>query len=162
MKLSQTIIKAINTQIKNEFDNAFLYLSIASWCEENNLSGFAKWNLAQFKEEQKHAMKFYNYVFERQGKVDIMEVEQPKQKWNNIVDVFEDVVKREEETTTNIYKLYEIAKNENDYTTLSFLQWFLEEQVEEESTANTILSKLKMIGDSRSALMCLDAEAGKR
>ena len=162
MKLSQTIIKAINTQIKNEFDNAFLYLSIASWCEENNLSGFAKWNLAQFKEEQEHAMKFYNYVFERQGKVDVMEVEQPKQKWNNIVDVFEDVVKREEETTTNIYKLYEIAKNENDYTTLSFLQWFLEEQVEEESTANTILSKLKMIGDSRSALMCLDSEAGKR
>lgn len=162
MKLSQTITKAINTQIKNEFDNAFLYLSIASWCEENNLSGFAKWNLAQFKEEQEHAMKFYNYVFERQGKVEIAEVEKPKQNWNDITDVFEDIVRREEETTKNIYKLYEIAKNENDYTTLSFLQWFLEEQVEEESTANAILSKIKMTANSSSALMCLDVEVGKR
>ena len=162
MKLSQKVNSAINNQIKNEFDNAFLYLSIATWCENNNLSGLAKWNLAQFKEEQEHAMKFYNYVFERQGTVKIMNVKQPQNQWSNIIEVFEYIIKKEEETTKNIYELYRIAQEENDYTTMTFLQWYLNEQIEEEATANSILNKLKVNKDSISAIMFIDTEIGKR
>ncbi len=162
MKISEKVLEAINVQIKNEFDNAFLYLSIASWCEEHNLCGFAKWNLKQFEEEQEHGMKFYRYVFERQGRVEVKEIEKPRQDWENIAAVYEDILKREEQTTRNIYDLYNIAEKENDRATMSLLKWYIDEQVEEESNASAMLAKIKMAGDSQSALMFVDSEAGKR
>ena len=162
MKISKTLEEAINNQIKNEFDNAFLYLSIASWCEANDLCGFADWNKKQFEEEQEHGLKFYKYLFERGGKVEVKEVEKPQQEWKNILNVYEDILKREQETTKYIYELYELAKNENDYMTMNLLYWFIEEQVEEESNASAMIAKIKMAGDSMSALMFVDKEAGKR
>ena len=153
---------AINAQIKHEFDNAFLYLSMASWFEENDLPGFAKWNFVQYQEEQAHAIKLYNYVIERQGRVIIDEVEKPKSKWKNPMDVFNDILSREEQTTKLIYSLYELAMKESDYTSLGFLKWFLDEQVEEEDNANSIIGQLKLVGDSKSGLVVLDKELGKR
>lgn len=153
---------AINAQIKHEFDNAFLYLSMASWFEENDLPGFAKWNFVQYQEEQAHAIKLYNYVIERQGRVIIDEVEKPKSKWKNPMDVFNDILNREEQTTKLIYSLYELAMKESDYTSLGFLKWFLDEQVEEEDNANSIIGQLKLVGDSKSGLVVLDKELGKR
>ena len=162
MKITKKVLNAINVQVKNEFDNAFLYLSIASWCEDHGFSGFAKWNMAQFREEQEHAMKFYKYVFERQGKVEVKEVEKPKRDWKNLDDVYKDILKREEQTTENIHYLYKVAEGEKDYATMSLLQWYIDEQVEEESNASGILQKLQMAGDSSSALMFIDGEVGKR
>ena len=162
MKISKTLEKAINEQIKNEFDNSFLYLSIASWCEANDFYGFAEWNKKQFEEEQQHGLKFYNYLFERGGKVEVKEVEKPQQNWKNILNVYEDILKREQETTKHIYKLYDLAKKENDYMTMNLLNWFVEEQVEEESNASTMIAKIKMAEKDISAIMLVDKEAGKR
>ena len=162
MKISKKMQDAINVQMKNEYDNAFLYLSIASWFEQKNLKGFANWNFVQYQEEQEHALKFYNYLLERQGEAVVDAVAKPKKDWNNIVDVFAEILEKEKETTENIYKLYEVAVEEKDYTTQGFLKWYLDEQVEEENNASTILDELKMIGDSKSALVLLDQKLGER
>lgn len=162
MKISKKMQDAINVQMKNEYDNAFLYLSIASWFEQKSLKGFAHWNFIQYQEEQEHALKFYNYLLERQGEAVVDAVAKPQKDWNSVVDVFKDILAKEKETTENIYKLYEIALEEKDYTTQGFLKWYLDEQVEEEDNASTILEKLEMIGDSKSALVLLDKELGER
>lgn len=162
MKISKKMQDAINVQMKNEYDNAFLYLSIASWFEQKSLKGFAHWNFIQYQEEQEHALKFYNYLLERQGEAIVDAVAKPQKDWNSVIDVFKDILAKEKETTENIYKLYEIALEEKDYTTQGFLKWYLDEQVEEEDNASTILEKLEMIGDSKSALVLLDKELGER
>lgn len=162
MKISKKMQDAINVQMKNEYDNAFLYLSIASWFEQKSLKGFAHWNFVQYQEEQEHALKFYNYLLERQGEAIVDAVAKPQKDWNSVVDVFKDILAKEKETTENIYKLYEIALEEKDYTTQGMLKWYLDEQVEEEDNASTILEKLEMIGDSKSALVLLDKELGER
>lgn len=162
MKISKKMQDAINVQMKNEYDNAFLYLSIASWFEQKSLKGFAHWNFIQYQEEQEHALKFYNYLIERQGEAIVDAVAKPQKDWNSVIDVFKDILAKEKETTENIYKLYEIALEEKDYTTQGFLKWYLDEQVEEEDNASTILEKLEMIGDSKSALVLLDKELGER
>lgn len=162
MKISKKMQDAINIQMKNEYDNAFLYLSIASWFEQKNLKGFAHWNFVQYEEEQEHALKFYNYLLERQGEAIVDAVAKPQKDWNSVIDVFKDILAKEKETTENIYKLYEIALEEKDYTTQGFLKWYLDEQVEEEDNASTILEQLEMLGDSKSALVLLDKELGER
>lgn len=162
MKISKKMQDAINVQMKNEYDNAFLYLSIASWFEQKSLKGFAHWNFVQYQEEQEHALKFYNYLLERQGEAIVDAVAKPQKDWNSVIDVFKDILAKEKETTENIYKLYEIALEEKDYTTQGMLKWYLDEQVEEEDNASTILEKLEMIGDSKSALVLLDKELGER
>jgi len=162
MKISQKMQDAINDQIKNEFDNAFLYLSIASWFEENDLQGFAQWNFVQYQEEQTHGIKFYKYVIERQGRVIIKQIDKPVNDWASPLAVFEDILAREQQTTKAIYSLYKTAQEENDYTSLGFLKWYLDEQVEEENNATEILNRLKMIGDSKSAMLLLDRELSKR
>lgn len=162
MKISKKMQDAINVQMKNEYDNAFLYLSIASWFEQKSLKGFAHWNFIQYQEEQEHALKFYNYLLERQGEAVVDAVAKPQKDWNSVIDVFKDILAKEKETTENIYKLYEIALEEKDYTTQGFLKWYLDEQVEEEDNASTILEKLEMIADSKSALVLLDKELGER
>ncbi len=162
MKISKKMQDAINVQMKNEYDNAFLYLSIASWFEQKSLKGFAHWNFVQYQEEQEHALKFYNYLLERQGEAIVDAVAKPQKDWNSVIDVFKDILAKEKETTENIYKLYEIALEEKDYTTQGMLKWYLDEQVEEEDNASTILEKLEIIGDSKSALVLLDKELGER
>lgn len=162
MKISKKMQDAINVQMKNEYDNAFLYLSIASWFEQKSLKGFAHWNFVQYEEEQEHALKFYNYLIERQGEAIVDAVAKPQKDWNSVIDVFKDILAKEKETTENIYKLYEIALEEKDYTTQGFLKWYLDEQVEEEDNASTILEKLEMIGDSKAALVLLDKELSER
>lgn len=162
MKISLKMQKAINIQIKNEFDNAFLYLSISNWFTEKNLFGFANWNFVQYQEEQTHAIKFYNYILDRQGTVSISAIEKPKSDWKNSLQLFEDVLAREQETTKAIYGLYKIAQEENDYTSLGFLKWYLDEQVEEEGNAVKIIEDLKMAGDSKSALLFIDSKLSER
>ena len=162
MKISETMENAMNIQMKNEFDSAFLYLSMSSWFQINNLPGHAHWCFLQYKEEEEHAMKFYKYIVDRRGKPIIGEISKPKTAWATAVDVFENILDQEVKVTAMINDLYKKAQDENDFASMSFLNWFLDEQIEEEEQSDDILQKLKVIGDSKAGLILLDLELAKR
>lgn len=154
--------KALNDQTRKEFYSYYLYLSMAAYFESINLRGFAHWMRIQAKEEQEHAMKFFEYIIERQGKVVLEAVDAPTAKWKTPKDIFEDSYAHERKVTESIHKIVELAESEKDHATGVFLQWFVKEQVEEEASANEILQKLQLIGNETSALFVLDGELGKR
>ena len=162
MELSKKMQDAINEQIREELASAYIYLSMAAYCESINLQGFAHWMQAQSNEEVEHAMKFYGYVHERGGRVVLGALEQPPIEFDGPVDVFEKTLAHEQYITDRIHKLYALAAEENDYASLGILQWFVDEQVEEENSATEILDILKMIGDKGQALFMLDRQLGSR
>ncbi len=162
MKLSEKMEKALNEQVKKEFYSAYLYLSMSAYCESLGYSGFANWLKKQAQEEMEHAMKLYDYIFERRGRVILEAIDKPPSDWKDLVDVFENVLKHEEEVTESIYKLMDLAKEEKDYATESMLKWFVDEQVEEEASADEILQKLKMVGENKNALFSLDRALAQR
>jgi ferritin len=135
---------------------------MAAYCESINLPGFAHWMQAQSNEELAHAMKFYGYIHERGGRVVFEALEQPPVEYNGPVDVFEKTLAHEQYITGRIHNLYALATEEKDYASLGLLQWFVDEQVEEESTATEILQMLKMIGDKGQALFMVDRHLGSR
>lgn len=162
MELSKAMQDALNEQIREELASAYIYLSMAAYCESINLRGFAHWMQAQSNEEMAHAMKFYGYVHERGGRVVLEALEQPPVEFAGPVDVFEKTLGHEQYITSRIHKLYALASEENDYASLSILQWFVDEQVEEESNAGEILDILKMIGDKGQGLFMLDRQLAAR
>ncbi|MEM4397287.1 MAG: ferritin [Candidatus Woesearchaeota archaeon] len=162
MKISQKVEKKINDQINHEFYSAYLYLAMSAYFERNNLKGFAHWMRKQAEEEKEHAMKYFNYVFERQGNVVLEAIEKPKKEWKNPLEVFEEAFKHEQKVTSLIYEINNVAEEEKDYATISFNKWFVDEQVEEEATALEIVEKLKLIGDNKQGLFMMDSILGKR
>ena len=162
MELSKKMLDAMNEQIKEEMASAYIYLAMAAYCESINLSGFASWMQAQSNEELEHAMKFYGHITERGGRVVFEALEQPPVEYGGPVDVFEKTLAHEQHITGRIHNLYALAMAEKDYASLGLLQWFVDEQVEEESTAGEILDTLKMIGDKGQALYLLDRQLGSR
>ncbi|MGB9668875.1 MAG: ferritin [Anaerolineales bacterium] len=160
--ISKSMQDAINEQIKNELYSAYLYLSMSAHFESLNLEGFAKWLRVQAKEELGHAMKFYDYVFERGGQVSLKAIDQPPSEWKTYLEVFEQVLEHEQKVTAMINKLYEQALKENDYPSQIMLQWFINEQVEEEKNAAQIIDRLKMIDARGTAVLMLDHDLGKR
>lgn len=160
--VTQKVQEALNKQLNLEMASSYLYLAMAAHFEEQNLIGFAKWMRVQAKEEYDHAMKFFEYLILTNSKVDLMKIDAPKSSWKLAYDVFQDTYEHEKVVTASIHKIYETAMAEKDYGTTSFLQWFISEQVEEESTAQYYLERLKMIGDNKSGLLYLDKEMGKR
>jgi ferritin len=162
MELSKKLQDAINDQIKEELASAYIYLSMAAYCESMNLGGFAKWMVAQSLEEQSHAMKFYNYIYDRGGRVVLQALEQPPESFDGPIDVFEKTLAHEQYITSRIHKLYAMAVEENDYASLSILQWFVDEQVEEEKTAGDILEALKTLGEKGQGLFMLDRQLAQR
>ncbi len=153
---------AINKQINAEMYSAYLYLAMSAYFEVEGMEGFANWMKIQAQEEMTHAMKFYNYVFERGGTVELEVIEKPKASYKSSLDAFEEVLKHEKHVTSLINGLYELAVNEKDYASQSFLQWFIDEQVEEEDTAAKIIDKVKMAGDKGPGLFMLDKELTAR
>ncbi|MCX8063522.1 MAG: ferritin, partial [Anaerolineales bacterium] len=135
---------AMNEQIKNELYSAYLYLSMAAHFESKTLSGFANWLRIQAEEELGHAMKFYNFILERGGTVSLKAIDQPPSSWNSNLEAFEQVLAHEQKVTKLINDLYELALKEKDYPSQVMLQWFIEEQVEEEKNATEIIEKLKL------------------
>ena len=162
MELSKKLQDAVNDQIREELASAYIYLSMAAYCESVNLPGFAQWMEAQSGEEMEHAMKFYGFVHERGGRVLLQAIEQPPLEFDGVIDVFEKTLAHEQYITSRIHKLYAMAVEENDYASLSTLQWFVDEQVEEEETATGILDMLKMVGTKGQALFMLDRQLGQR
>ena len=160
--LGKAVEDAMNEQIKNEFFSAYQYLSMAAYCESVNLPGFARWMRAQSQEETEHAMKFYDFILDRNGRVILQGIEEPVVEFGSPLDVFERALEHEKKVTAMINGLYALALRENDYASQTFLQWFVTEQVEEEKNAGDVVDTLKMIGDKREALFLLDRELGKR
>jgi ferritin len=160
--ISKSLQDALNEQINFELSSAYLYLSMSAHFEAQNLSGFANWMRLQYQEETGHAMKFYKYVFDRNGAVTLKAIAQPATKFKTPLDVFRQVLVHEQKVTALINKLYESAVKEKDYAAQSFLQWFINEQVEEETNAADIINLLELIGDSPVSLIMADRQLGAR
>jgi ferritin len=160
--LGKKLQDAMNEQIKNELYSAYLYLSMSAYCEAANLPGFAHWMRVQAQEEEAHAMKFYNFIHERGGRVALQAIDQPPVEFPSPLAVFEQTLEHEQKVTGMIHDLYALAVEEKDYASQIFLQWFVTEQVEEEASASQILEMLKMIGDKGHALIMLDRQLGRR
>jgi ferritin len=154
--------EALNRQVNREFYSAYLYLCMSAYFETQNMKGFAKWMKIQAKEEQGHALKFYDYIIARGGKVTLAMIEAPKAKWSSGGKVFDEVFAHEQKVTGLIHALVDLALKEKDHATFEMLQWFVKEQVEEEMNASEIVAKIKAIGDIPGHLFCLDHELGKR
>ncbi|MFO8236075.1 MAG: ferritin [Bacteroidales bacterium] len=160
--LSKKMEKALNEQVNAEMYSAYLYLSMSAYFEDMNLSGFAHWMYIQAQEEMTHAMKIYNYIFDRGGKVSLKAIEEPPAKWDNPVKVMEEVYQHEQKVTKMIHDLVDLAREEKDHSTDNMLQWFVSEQVEEEASADELLQKLKMLEGSGHALLMVDRELAER
>jgi len=160
--LSKAIQDAINDQIGKEFYSAYIYLQMSAYFQSTNLSGCAHWMRLQYEEEVRHALKLYDYVHEREGKVTLQTLPQPRAEFSSPLDVFEQSLHHEREVTVMINKLYALTQKENDYPTTIELQWFITEQVEEEKNAGAIVEQLKMIGDNKMGLIMLDRQLGVR
>ena len=160
--LKENIFTLINDQINHELYSSYLYLSMAAYFEGSNLPGFAHWMEVQSAEEREHAMKFYEYVFDRGEKVTLKAIDQPPSEWESPLDVFENVLLHEQKVTSLINKTYAAALEENDYATQVMLQWFITEQVEEEKNATQIIEQLKMIENKDTANILIDHALAKR
>ena len=158
----QSVQNAVNEQINKELYSAYVYLGMSAYCESINLMGFSHWMRVQSREELGHAMKLFDFVNDRGGKVELQAIAKPPTTYKSPLDVMEQTLKHEQHVTTLIEKLYEVAVKEHDYATQAQLQWFITEQVEEEKNASGILEALKMVGDNRTALLMLDMEMAKR
>ena len=160
--LSEKMERALNDQIVAEMYSAYLYLSMAAYLDGEGLGGFAGWMRAQFQEEQAHALKMFNYVGERGGRVRLGAIEAPPSEWDSPLDVFEATLAHEQMVTGLINKLVDLALELSDHATDNFLRWFVTEQVEEEDSADSIRQQLKLIGKNGQGLLMLDRELGAR
>jgi ferritin len=160
--LKANVQEALNKQLNQEIESSYIYLSMAAWLEGKNFRGMARWMRVQAMEEWKHAMKFFDYVIERGGKVQLFDIAAPKSEWANVQDIFADSHKHEMKITGLIYGLAKLVDGEADYATQVFLQWFVTEQVEEEASVEQVVAKLKLVGDGHVGLLFMDAELGKR
>lgn len=159
--LSDKLQKALNDQINAELASAYQYLAMAAYFDGVNLEGSARWMRRQSREEVSHAMKIFDFIHDRDGKVSLKAVAQPKAQFASALAVWEAVLKQEQHVTGLINALYRLAGEEKDYATQAMLQWFIEEQVEEEKTARSILEQVRMIGASSSAIYFVDRHLGK-
>jgi len=160
--LSDKLQKAMNNQIMHEMYSAYLYLAMSAHFEAANLPGMARWMRVQAGEEQAHALKFFDYVNERNGRVTLFSISQPPVDFGTPKAVFDKVLEHEQSVTDMIRQLYELAIEDKDYAAQGMLQWFIAEQVEEEKHAGEIVETFKMVGESPMALMMLDRQLGAR
>ncbi len=154
--------KALNDQINAELYSAYLYLAMAAYFESINLKGFSSWMRVQTMEEQAHAKKFYDFVHERGGKVTLSAIDAPPTEWQSPLAAFEDVLEHEQMVTGRINDLVDRAQELKDHASNSFLQWFIDEQVEEEASADEIIQSLKLNKDNPGGLFLIDKELGLR
>ena len=160
--MSKTMQDALNEQMKHEFYSSFLYLSMSAFCDRANRPGLARWMRAQGQEETKHAMKIFDHVLDRGGRVELRELGPPPVDFSSPKDVFDQAHKHEQQVTASINKVYGLAVDERDFASRVFLDWFVQEQVEEEKTSGLLAEQLRMVGDDRPGLLMLDRELGQR
>jgi len=156
------MLDELNKQVNAELYSSYLYLSMAAYFESINLKGFANWMKIQAQEEVTHAMKFFDYINERGGRVTLDTIKKPPAEWKSPLDVFENTYKHEVNVTKMINSLVDLAIKEKDHATYNMLQWFVAEQVEEEASADAIRQQLKFIGKDGRGLLMLDRELSRR
>ena len=160
--MDKKLVKAFNEQIKDELYSAYLYLSMAAYFDSRNLAGFSHWMKVQFREETAHAMKIFDFLADRGVRVALEAIEQPTKDFSSIQEVFSLTLGHEKKVTALIGKLYALAKESDDSAAAVFLQWFINEQVEEEKSATAILETIKMSKSDPAAIIILDRELAKR
>jgi ferritin len=160
--VSQTVQDAINTQINNELGASYSYLAMSAFCQRMNFVGAARWLRAQSQEEYGHGMKLFDFLLARNGTVKLIAVPEPKQEYSSIANVFEQALAQEIEVSAQIDKLYELVFNQKAFAALVELQWFLQEQVEEEKTAREIVAKFHLVKNDPASLLEIDRELGAR
>ena len=160
--LSSKLQDAFNKQINAELHSSYLYLSMAAYFESKDLKGMAHWMNIQANEEKAHAMRFFDFINDRSGRVTLAQIEAPKTEWKSPLEAFEDAYKHEIKITGMINELFTLVAIEKDGAGHDFLEWFCREQVEEEANAQLIVAQLKRVGDNGVGLYLLDQELGKR
>ncbi|MFH1782188.1 MAG: ferritin [Candidatus Omnitrophota bacterium] len=160
--ISKKMVKSINEQINKEIYSGYLYLSMAAYATSIGLNGVANWFTVQLQEELAHAQKFYNYVNQQGGRVELAAIDGPPKDFENIKDLFEKTLTHEQMVTKRINDLVALAKKENDNATETFLQWFVTEQVEEEANPTEILQKLNIVGKDGNGILTIDSQLQAR
>lgn len=160
--LKEPIENALNEQINAELYSEYLYLSMAAYYEEQGLSGFSSWMRAQANEENDHAMRLYDYILERDGRVNLDSIDSPPSEWDSPTGAFQAAYEHEVKITGMIDDLVALTREENDNATENMLQWFVAEQVEEEATTQDILDKLRHVGDDGTGLLMVNQELSQR
>ena len=160
--LSKLVQDKINQQINNELFSSYSYLAMSAYCSHELFNGCAQWLRIQSQEEYGHAMRLFDFLVIRGGKVKLAQIDKPKRKFKSIVDVFENVLRQEQTVTAQIDQLCELAFQEKAFAALVELEWFVQEQVEEEKTAREVLHKISLVKDDPASLLDLDRELGER
>lgn len=162
MKLSTKLETALNNQLNLELVSAYAYLGMAAFFQQTPFTGFAQWMELQTHEELAHAQKFFRYIGERNAKVNLQSLPEPKSDYKSALQVFQASLAHEQKVSAAICDIYALSMLEKDFATLSFLKWFLDEQVEEEKSVGEMVAKLELVGDNRNGLFHLDKLAAKR
>lgn len=156
--LTDRMHQALNDQLQAEFNSAYLYLSMSAYFEDKGLEGMANWMTVQFQEEQSHALKFYRYINERGGRVELQALEKPKLDWESPLEAFEEALDHEKLISRLIGELADLAIKEKDHATHNMLQWFISEQVEEEANVDSIVTQMRLVGGQGQGLFMIDRE----
>jgi ferritin len=162
LMINERIRKEFNEQINAELYSSYLYLSISAYFQSMNLPGFANWMRCQSQEELVHVMKFYTFIHDRGGKVILSTIESPPTEWESPLAAFEETYRHEQKVTGLINNLVDVALQEKDHAANAFLQWFVTEQVEEESSTDGVVQQLKIAGDQGSGIFLIDRELAAR
>ena len=160
--MKATIQKAINQQINQEQSAAYIYLGMSAYFDKENLSGFSHWCKLQYEEEIAHSMRLFQYLLDRGGQVILDTIKAPRMHFESPLEVFETALKQEKDNTKSIDKLYELASKENDHATISHLQWFVDEQVEEEKNVSECVALVERAGSDANAILYLNDKFGSR
>ena len=160
--ITKKMAKELNEQMNKEFYSAYLYLSMSAYCSKKDFTGAASWFLLQYQEELQHATRFYNYLIEQDATVSLKTIEKPQKKFGSLLETYQQSLAHEQMMTSTLNELSNKALNDKDHATYNLLQWFINEQVEEESTVSEIISKLKLVKDDGYGLLMVDNELGKR
>lgn len=159
---SEKMLQALNEQIQKEFSSSYIYMAMEAWFAENNLDGFSNYFRIQALEEKDHAYKIFDYVNRLGGKVTLEEIPKPKSDYADVAEVVAAALEHEKFITASINKLMDQAVKEKDHATISFLNWFIDEQMEEEENALKVLNYVNMLGGDSRGLFMIDMELGKR
>jgi len=162
MMLNEVVQEAINRQINNELYSMYTYLSMSAFCESEQFTGCAHWMRLQSQEEYTHALRLYDFLIARQGRIKLAPIAQPQIEFKSLLDVFQKALEQERSVTAQINSLYELAFKEKAFAALVELEWFIQEQVEEEKTAREIVHKFQLVQDDPASLLDLDRELGAR
>ena len=160
--MNEKIVSMINDQINKELYSEYLYLAMKTYFMEQNLMGFVNWFDVQVQEEHAHAIGMFNYLNERGGKIELLPIDKPEFSGKTPLEIFEEVLKHEQYVTSRINTVYDVAEEVRDRAAMKFLDWYIDEQVEEEASVDGVLSTLKLIGDDKNALLLLDKDLATR